>query len=142
MIVHGGMAIYFYNWYQKNPIVYDPLPIKIVSKTVRTGESVFTTTSRCAKDNYEITVTRQLIDGLVYSLPKGSAIVPKGCTTISRLLFVVPEELPSGTYYSQSVIDVPVHWLYFNRTDRIPIYTEPFTIIAPRIDPEAATDSK
>lgn len=137
-----GLSIYFQNFYQKNPIVYTNLPTPVKEKIVKAGDPVYGITSRCAKDDYLVTTTRQLVNDLVYGLTSTTVEVQKGCNTVNRIIFTVPAELPTGKYHVDTVVSIPVKWLWFHRTDTVHIYSETFNIIHPAIDDEAASTSK
>jgi hypothetical protein len=143
LIVHGGLAIYFYNFYNKPSVTWPSGTIfPIVNKTIKQGDPIQAIVHRCSKETYTATISRQVIDGIAYTLPLSNVPFLKGCVTEIRFIPEVTKALPPGNYYIKSHIEVEEGWLWFKRVDHYDTSTEQFTIIAPRIDPEAATDSK
>jgi len=128
LFMHAFLAIFFFGFYQKNPITYE-LPLPISPSVVHAGQPIYSLTTRCAKSDYTVTATRALVDGIIYAIPQVVTEVPKGCSAINRLLLVIPDELPNGTYSVNTTIEVPIKWLYFRRIDKIKLESETFQIV-------------
>jgi hypothetical protein len=141
VVVQSAMAIYFENFYQRPSVTWNSKTFTIVNKEIKQGEPIIATVRRCSKDTYLATVTRAIVDGISYAIPVSNLIFKKGCVTETRYVPEVTKNLPAGTYYLLNKVEVPIRWLWFSRVDKYETQTENFTIIAPRIDDEAATDT-
>jgi hypothetical protein len=139
VMIQALMAIYFNNIYQKPSVTWSSKVFTVVNKEIKQGDPIIATVQRCSKDTYSASVTRAIVDGIAYPIPEAKLIFLKGCVKETRYVPNVTTNIPPGTYYLMNKIEIPIRWLWFSRIDKYETQTEPFTIIAPRIDPEAAT---
>ena len=134
---------YFQFFYQQNPVTYPHGTVFPVSPTViLQGNPITATVYRCSKDNYNAQVTREITDGIEYTIPVSSVPFVKGCVTEERFIPEVTKNIPAGSYFLRSNVEITITWLYFSRVVKYQTTTTRFTIVAPRIDPVAATDSQ
>ena len=52
----------------------------------------------CKHRNVQVDVSRELIDGIVYTLPEISSNFPEGCHKIDVARVTIPEQVQPGTY--------------------------------------------
>ena len=141
VVMNLALFGYFTFYYQHNPVTYPHGTVFPVSPSIiLQGNPIIATVYRCSKDNYQATVSREIIDGLAYTIPMSTLPFVKGCVMEQRLIPEVTKNLPAGAYYLKSNVEITVRWLYFSRVQKYQTTTQRFTIVAPRIDPVAATD--
>ena len=142
-IIHGAMALYFYDFYQQDSVVVSPKVFPVITKTIVAGDPLIFTSASCVKGTYQADVDRIFKDKLQFSLVQSHPILTPGCNTTNRIIPDVTDKVPPDTYVLVSKLHVTVKWFYFTRVDSYENETEPFTII-PRgqIDPEAASTEK
>lgn len=129
LFVHAGMALYFYKFFQKPSVVWERMPLETTSLTVKRGEPITFITKRCSKETYSVTVNREVVDSIAYTLPENHLTFKKGCVTETRYIADVSSKLPPGKYYMRNLISIPIRWLYFQRIDQYETRSEIFTII-------------
>jgi len=73
----------------------DVLPIMNENKSVKQGDQVVYSAKTCKLIDMDATVDRQIIDGVVYSLPTVTSNIPVGCR--ENLVYIeVPKVIPVG----------------------------------------------
>lgn len=85
--------------FQKPPIDFLEMPIKVEKDTYRPGDTILLHIKACRHTDVPFTVYRTFRDGLIFAVPplerSGS---PVGCFD-SNLPVEIPEALPVGNYY-------------------------------------------
>ena len=130
LFIHAGSWIYFKYFHQRPSVTWSETTFPVVNKVIHRGDPIiFTIPERCAKDNYKVTTTREIIDGVSYSIQPTTVEFKKGCVTDTRYVPEVTKALMPGKYYLRNVIRVDVRWFLFQRVDLYYTQTEPFTIV-------------
>jgi len=131
VVAHTSLAIYFYRFHEEKPITYTNLPFPIINKdkVFYPGDVLRFTVSRCALNDYRITVLRRIADTLVYELSDRNVVeVRKGCHTVERAILDIPPNFPPSVYHFESEAVVTVRWFYFKKTRYVRSFTEDFTV--------------
>lgn len=101
-----------------------PFPIMNENKTVSRGERLRYFIDYCKYTDTMPELTKFIIDGVVYEMPKTVGIAHKGCNNAVSDVYI-PRSIPSGTYHLKTVARYKVNPL---RTIEIVNETEAFTV--------------
>lgn len=129
LFIHAGLALYFFRFYLTPSVVHTTTTFPIVNRVVKQGEPVITIVERCSRGSYNAVVTRKAIDTIIYSIPGQTVFFVKGCVKEKRAIPDISQALDPGTYYLKNHFEIPIHWLWFSRTDAYDTETEKFTIV-------------
>jgi hypothetical protein len=100
-------------------------PIVNANKTVKSGEQLIYLARSCKYMNVSVTVSRQFVDGIIYSLPKVESNLPLGCK--DNLVYVqVPTAIPAGKVTMSILYQIHVNPI---RKIELTQTTEQFTVI-------------
>ncbi len=117
--------VVFYLVYPFKGLVINKKPAIVHTKEVVAGEELIYELDFCRYSDKHAEVTRQFIDGVVYTMPPITAIAKEGCSVQDYALFV-PSTLNSGTYRLRVLVVIHINKL---REVQTIIETEPFKII-------------
>lgn len=131
LILHGSLSLYFYNFYQTPSVTWSEQQYKVIPNIIKKGDPIiFYINQRCSKDTYRVSINREIIDSISYTIPQSNVTFKKGCIRDVRFVPNVTAVLPtSSDYYLSNNIEVTIRWLYFSRIDKYSTMTERFTII-------------
>lgn len=126
-IVHTGLSVYFYRFYQEPPLVYTNIPFPAEIQKNEDTVVLSVTAEYCSKGDYPVRGTFRYIDTISYDL--GNEIgffVPKGCNTSAAVPVTIPRIMPAGDYNFEGEIAVDVRWFYFKKIRTVHIESEHF----------------
>lgn len=130
LLFHGVLAVWFYNFYHQPSVTYPGgRPFSVVDKTIKKGDPIQVLVRRCSEKTYTAHISRQIVDGISYTIPESVVPFKKGCVTETRFIPDVTKALPPGKYHIESDIEITERWLWFSRVDHFFTSTENFTII-------------
>lgn len=127
LIAAMGMIAYvvFYLVYPFKGLVINKKPAIVHTKEVVAGEEMVYELDYCRYSDKHAEVTRQFIDGVIYTMPPITSIAKEGCA-VQDYAIVVPSTLNSGTYKLRLVVVVHINKL---REVQTVFETEEFRII-------------
>lgn len=73
-------------------------PMEVLTKELKAGESLFYKIDYCKSMDSTATITKLLVNGLVYHLGTIEGVFDKGCR-VNTVQIVIPPELPVGEYH-------------------------------------------
>lgn len=131
MVTYLAMGIYFHVWYQHPSVRWSEAQYKVVEREIKQGDPIiFRINERCTKDEYRVSINREIVDSISYTIPQSNVTFPKGCTEDLRIVPNVTAVLPPGDdYYLSNNLEVTVRWWFFTRIDKYQTRTETFTIL-------------
>lgn len=129
LIVYFVLDIYFYSFYQRPSVTWEETVMPLVSTTIKKGDPIEVLVKRCSKQNYSATVSREVIDSIIYTIPPVNINFLKGCVTEVRFVPEVSYALPVGVYHINSRIEISIRWFIFSRKDVYQTSTDNFTIV-------------
>lgn len=98
MIVIIWLVFMFWSIYPYKTVVINEQPYLINNTEIKQGNMLNYVIDACNYTNVVPTVTKQFVDGIIYSIPEGVVMLPIGChkTVVS---VKIPKNLPTGEYY-------------------------------------------
>lgn len=119
------MVVYWLTYpYKVADFKNNPFPIMNENRIVVRGERLRYFIDYCKYTNIMPELTKFIIDGVVYEMPKTVGIAYKGCNNVVSDVYI-PRSIPSGTYHLKTVARYKMNPL---RTIEIINETERFTI--------------
>ena len=103
-------------------------PAKVLTKTVYAGEAMKYEIDFCSYSNTPATLSRRLVNGVIFTLPTITTFPDKGCRKDVVATTVIPETLPQGMYYLEVTA---IHKVNPLRTITVTWRTEEFHVIRP-----------
>jgi len=100
-------------------------PITVKEKTIKRGGTLIYTVTRCKNIDGASTVSRVLIDSIVYNLPEVSSNLPAGCK-VNEIFLEIPKVIPAGVYKLRTTATYKINPF---RTFSATAETETFTIV-------------
>lgn len=100
-------------------------PYIVSEKIIEQGGSLEYLINACNYTDKRPKVTKQFIDGIIYSVPEGVVVLPLGCNK-TKVIVRVPKNLPPGQYYLKVFVTYEVNPIRNISTD---YKTEYFTVI-------------
>lgn len=119
--------VIFYLAFPFKTIEYQQQPAKILTPVVKAGENVKYELSYCRYIKTHAKVSRQFIDGVIYTTPSFEQTLPTGCHKIIMAVRV-PPTLNSDTYKLRVLVNFEINKL---RTIEKSFETEEFEVVSP-----------
>lgn len=117
--------VVFYLVYPFKGLVVNKKPALVITKEVVAGEEMVYELDYCRYSDKHAEVTRQFIDGVIYTMPAIQAIAREGCH-VQNYAVLVPSTLNSGTYKLRVLVVVHINKI---REVETVIETEQFKIV-------------
>jgi hypothetical protein len=95
------------------------------NNTVKAGGTLKHEVEYCKYVDMPSSISRQFINGLIFSMPESIVNNPTGCNKIIANT-IVPHELPTGKYFLRTVVRYDLNPI---RSFSVTIDTEEFTVI-------------
>jgi len=115
----------FYMLYPFKPLSFPNKPIPVLTKEIQAGGQLEYELEYCRYTEKHSHITRQFIDGVIYTTPSVETINPVGCHKMIVAL-KVPETLDTGIYSLRVLVNTEINKL---RTIQNEYTTEQFKII-------------
>lgn len=112
-------------------------PVKILDKEVNAGEDIHYLLKYCRYRENHAHITRQFIDGVVYTTPSIETTNPEGCGEMV-VAVPVPSTLMSDTYHMRVLVNIEINKL---RVIQKVFETEDFRVIG-KDEQHAAEDEQ
>jgi len=96
-------CIFMFWWLYPYPTSTQVQPYKVINKVVKQGDLLQYEMEYCKYTDTKAIVSRQFIDGIIYSVPESTALLNRGCGKLLNSI-EVPKNLPPGDYYMKSIV--------------------------------------
>jgi len=127
-----GMAFYlllvcsYWLLYPYNPATFRVLPHKVAPSEVKRGGALIISVDVCKNMHIAPTIYRSYVDGIIYAVPTYITVDDNLGCRIRRVQIDVPNALPLGTYFINTVYKFKVNPL---REIEMQTRTEKFEVI-------------
>lgn len=119
-------AIFMVWWiYPYKTATINQQPYIISESKIKQGDNLNYVIDACNYTDIVPTVTKQFVDGIVYSVPEGAIRLPMGCNK-TIVSVKVPKNLPTGEYYLKVYVSYKINPI---RTIISDYQTERFSVI-------------
>jgi len=110
LIATGGLIIWasYSMFYPFKTVTFNRIPAEVTTNVVNAGESMTYQLDYCHYTDVSVEITRQFVDGVIYSTPSFRQKVSKGCD-IHNIELPVPSTLNSGTYHLRIFVEFDVN---------------------------------
>jgi hypothetical protein len=107
--------------------VYNNAPFPVINKEIAQGERLLYVVDYCKPKDIPVTVSRELIDGIVYNLPSYESNFPSGCHKVISDRLEIPDHILPGEYRLR--LSVTFHVNKIRKIVKV-VETEPFKVYA------------
>ena len=112
-------------FYPYKTVVVNQQPYTVNEKIIKQGDNLNYVVDACNETDVIPKVSKQFVDGLVYSVPEGATILRKECNK-TLVTMRIPKNLPPGEYYLKVFVEFEVNPI---RNILKEYETEKFTVI-------------
>ena len=124
LVIVAMLYIGYQLFYPVIPFVINTIPVKVITKEVKPGDTLIYEVDYCRYDGRTATVYRSFLGETNIATPSVASVSVLGCHT-AKIPISVPDVTPPGTYHLGVNVKFQINPL---RTETVSFHTEDFIV--------------